>query len=137
MVCIYCSAPTQVKNSRSRDNDSTIWRRRACAACGAVFTTHEAAQLSTAYVVVRRDGSFSPLSKQKLFVSIYESCKHRKRPIEDASALTDTIMNRVVRMPNNITGSIDVATVQVIAQATLKAFDQVAHTYYTAYYINK
>jgi transcriptional repressor NrdR len=46
MKCPFCgNEDTQVKDSRSTEDNSAIRRRRFCAACGARFTTFERIQL--------------------------------------------------------------------------------------------
>lgn len=46
MRCPFCSSEdTQVKDSRPTEDNTAIRRRRACAACGARFTTFERVQL--------------------------------------------------------------------------------------------
>ncbi len=35
----------------------------------------------------------APFSRDKLFVSIFESCKHRPKGIDDAAFLTQTVIN--------------------------------------------
>lgn len=134
MVCPYCSNPTQVKNSRPHDKNYAIWRRRACAACETVFTTEERPLLSTAFVVEHQDSSFTPFNNERLFISIYESCKHREQPIEDARSLTRTIIAHLLQSPNKKPGSIAVSDIITIATRTLQDFDSAAASYYKAYY---
>jgi transcriptional repressor NrdR len=134
MVCIYCGNKTQVSNSRPHDKKYGTWRRRACTACGAVFSTHETPDLSTAFVALRADGSFQPFDRDRLFASIYESCRHRDQPAADAAALTRTIIIRLLQDASKNAGSIEIARIQTISQAVLQDFDNAAYTYYRAYF---
>jgi transcriptional repressor NrdR len=134
MVCIYCGKPTSVTNSRHLNRSNQIWRRRACGACGSVFTTFESADVSST-VMVTRTGSASrlePLSRDKLFVSLYESCRHRPTALKDAEALTATVINKALKQLQN--GTLIKQDLQKIAQQTLKHFDSNAAVHYKAYY---
>ena len=71
--------------------------------------------------------------REKLFISIYESCRHRPTAISDAIGLTDTIINQClgIQKPNGVIRRSDVI---LIASEVLTRFDTVAGTYYTAYH---
>lgn len=72
-----------------------------------------------------------PFLRDKLFISIYESCKHRPSATEDASALTDTIISKVLSKHNPTVAKDNIKT---SAYKVLKRFDQSAAVYYKAYY---
>lgn len=131
MVCIYCSAETSVINSRPQKRTNHIWRRRQCADCKAVFTTSEFPDLSKAVVVVR-ESVLQPFSRDKLFLSIHSSLKHRKTALADASGLTDTILSHLY--PKIASGSLHVAEITQTTLKTLTLFDSVAGTHYQAYH---
>lgn len=132
MVCIYCSSATRVVNSRHQKRANNVWRRRSCQGCGALFTTEEAADLTKSLVVTRQDGTFSAFERDKLFISVYEALKHRKTAQIDATALTDSILAKVVLLSQQ--GSIKQSELYDITDATLSLFDRVAETYYSAYH---
>jgi len=137
MVCIYCGKRTSVTNSRRLNRSNQIWRRRACAACGCVFTTFESAD-ATAAVMVSKSGSaghLEPISRDKLFISLYESCKHRPEALKDAEALTATILSKVLKKLQN--GVLAKEDIQKIAEQTLKRFDSAGAVHYKAYYYSK
>src|SRR5664279_3068123 len=94
MVCVYCGNDTQVTNSRLQKRNNAVWRRRTCKECSATITTLERIDLETAVMVVD-ESVHTPFSRDKLFISIYNSCKHRKSAQADASGLTDTIISRL------------------------------------------
>lgn len=70
--------------------------------------------------------------RDKLFLSIYESCKHRPTALGDALELTNTIINAVSR---ESAGAI-IPKHSLVAQTevTLKRFDPTAAIFYKAYY---
>jgi transcriptional repressor NrdR len=95
MVCIYCGGATSVINSRLQRQPNQVWRRRRCELCRAVFSTHEAPDLAGSFMLRISDGSLRTFSRDKLFLSIYESCKHRKNAADDSSAITLNIIGRL------------------------------------------
>lgn len=133
MVCIYCSAPTHVTNSRLQKRANQTWRRRHCKACGSNFTTHEVADLGSTIVVARGNTEqLQPFSRDLLFVSIYESTKHRPDALDDASALTQTIIAQLSALATN--GKLDRDVIVAVSTAVLERFDKVAATMYAAYH---
>src|SRR5438067_830874 len=109
MVCIYCSDETHVINSRPQKRLNQTWRRRKCLNCGAIFSTQEGADYSASWTVgVAADG-VNPFNRDKLFLSLYNSLKHRPSALNDASALTDTVIQKLRSEVRN--GSIRAQTI--------------------------
>jgi len=132
MVCIHCGEKTHVINSRGQKRHNQIWRRRACFACKAVFTTTEVALYEAAWVVFSSLGALQPFNRDKLFLSIYESCKHRKTALRDASALTDTVVKRL--SPAVQSGRLESRTIAQHVQVALNRFDTAASVHYQAFH---
>ena len=130
MVCIYCSGPTHIINSRKQRRSNSTWRRRQCDHCKATFTTIERPDLAKS-LVVQVNSRFKAFSREKLFLSIFRSCGHRTRPIEDATALTDTVVARLLK-----DGKAQLSRSEIITVTTLilKRFDKAAAVQYTAYH---
>lgn len=133
MVCIYCAHKTTVTNSRPSKKTPGTWRRRHCTHCGAVFTTREYADLSENYFVRYEDNTMTPFSRDNLFISIYQSCRHRKTALEDAEGLTNTIITKLLQKPREA-GILITKDIIIISKEVLGRFDPVAETYYGAYY---
>ena len=73
MKCPFCgNEDTQVKDSRSTEDNSAIRRRRFCLDCGARFTTFERIQLRE-LTVVKKNGRKSPFDREKLAKSLLET----------------------------------------------------------------
>lgn len=134
MVCIYCGGKTQVTNSRPQKRLHQTWRRRHCTACGAVFTTNEAVDLTTSLAVRRGNGPVTPFNRDKLFGSILRAVGHRAQPVEDAGALTATITVKLLH--GAATAAISPADIISITQETLQRFDNAAAVQYRAYHKN-
>ncbi|MEO0613773.1 MAG: transcriptional regulator NrdR, partial [Pseudomonadota bacterium] len=80
MRCPFCgSEDTQVKDSRSAEDGSSIRRRRQCSRCAGRFTTFERVQLRE-LIVLKSSGRRAPFDRDKLLRSI--SIATRKRNID-------------------------------------------------------
>ncbi len=132
MVCIYCGGETQVVNSRLQKKSNQVWRRRRCLACQGVFTSYERADLAASLVFQRDKKHLEPFQRDKLFLSVYESVRHRKTAETDARALTDTILAKL-RTKTQV-ASVDRSTLVSVSSEVLKRFDKAAYTAYLAYH---
>ena len=135
MVCVYCSGPTKVTNSRPQKRRMQTWRRRHCQHCGAIFTTNEAVDLSGS-IVVRpvepHKALQTPFSRDKLFVSILRAVGHRGQPLEDANALTATVIAKILHSTDQ--AAINPQHIITITLQVLKNFDNAAAVQYKAYH---
>lgn len=73
-----------------------------------------------------------PFSRDKLLVSVYDSLRHRKTALSDASGLTNTIIGRLLHMVEN--AQLSKNDIARTAIAVLKRFDAVAATHYGAFH---
>jgi len=131
MVCLYCGAATSVINSRPQKRLNHIWRRRQCEDCAAVFTTSEAPDLLKSLLLT--DGSHTEaFSRDKLFLSLHDSLKHRQTALSDATSLTDTILSKL--MPHVHDASLDRKHIVAQSLEVLQRFDRAASVHYQAYH---
>ena len=79
-----------------------------------------------------KNGTLQPFYRDKLFLSIYDSLKHRKTAQMDATALADTIIGKL--HSNSQGAGIERDYVADVTYKTLKLFDQVAATHYKAFH---
>jgi transcriptional repressor NrdR len=131
MVCIYCGHETQVTNSRHQKRLNQVWRRRKCTFCGAIFSTTEGANTSQALSIQKNNG-LEPFSRDKLFVSVYDSLRHRKTVLDDATALTGTIISTLTPLADE--AAIDRDVVVTVTTTVLQRFDKPAATHYQAFH---
>ena len=131
MVCIYCNHETIVANSRHQKRVNQVWRRRRCTHCKAIFTTLEVVDANQA-VRVSKEGRLEPFSRDKLLLAIYDSLKHRKSAVADASYLTGTILGSIYTHLKD--ASIDSNKITRITLQTLGNFDKAAATHYKAFH---
>jgi transcriptional repressor NrdR len=131
MVCVYCGGETDVVNSRLKRKNNQVWRRRHCAACGATFSTEETAQHELAWLV--QDGkSTRPFLRDKLFLSLYKSCEHRKTALSDAKGLTETIIRKL--SAHLVDGTVSKSDIAQVAQVALNRFDKPASVRYQSFH---
>ena len=132
MVCIYCGSPTAVTNSRLQRQLNQVWRRRLCNACNSTFTTHEKVDLGGTVAIKRHAGQLTPFSRDNLFMSIYESCKHRPKAIADAGWLTQTAIAKLRHVISE--GTLERDAIVSTVHTILEHFDKPAATVYAAYH---
>ncbi len=131
MVCIYCGDKTEVTNSRQKARLPSVWRRRACKACVAQFTTVELPDYETS-LTVSSNQHFEAFSRDKLFLSLHKSLGHRPKALNDATALTTTVIARVLKLTDE--SQINQAQLAKASYEVLKRFDVAAAANYKAYH---
>lgn len=132
MVCIYCRSDTQVVNSRHQKRLNQIWRRRKCLGCGNITTSHEIFDLATSVSVEAGNTTLQPFQREKLLLSIYESCRHRPNALPAALSLTQTIISELLGDLRH--GKIARSQIITTAVAVLQRFDSTAAAVYQAYH---
>lgn len=132
MVCIYCGGDTKVINSRHQKRANNVWRRRQCTVCNTVFSTIEAPDTSLSITVRKHQSVLEPFERDKLFISVYESLKHRKSALADATGLTTTILTRIYQLAQDSVIERDI--IVTVTVSVLERFDTVAATHYMAYH---
>lgn len=132
MVCVYCGHETAVTNSRPQKRLNQVWRRRRCSECRAIVTTIESVDYSAAWMVKRPTGQLQPFSRDKLFVSLYNSLQHRKSATSDATALTATVIRSLALVQARST--LEPAMIRSAASVALHRFDIAAATHYDAFH---
>jgi len=83
-------------------------------------------------MVKTQTGDLEPFDRDKLFISIYLSCRHRSKATHDATALLDTIISQVLTRPCD--SIIERRLIVETAHKILRRFDKVAATIYAAYH---
>jgi len=97
-----------------------------------VFSTHERASYEDGWRVEAANGSLTPFLKNKLFLSLHTSCAHRTQAIEDATALTNTVIS-LLRTQNS-QGLIEANSIVLTIQEVLNNFDKAAAVHYQAFH---
>lgn len=67
-------------------------------------------------------------------LSIYDSLKHRKNALQEASDLTDTVIQQIITSSNSAT--IDTLAISLATEKILARFDNAAAVHYRAYFLD-
>ena len=133
MKCPFCEfLNTQVKDSRSSDDNSSIKRRRICNNCGAKFTTYEMLEVQE-IMVVKRNGSKRPFDVQKILRSL--EIATRKRNIEN-EFLNKIASNIVKKLQKFGEGEVESKIIGELVMSELIKVDQVAYVRYASVYMD-
>ncbi len=82
MLCPFCNSnDDKVIDSRASDGGKIIRRRRECLGCGRRFTTYERVEQTARLIVVKRDGTRAPFSRENIMRGVQAACG--KRPIPE------------------------------------------------------
>lgn len=131
MKCPFCGAEdTRVINSRPADDNTAIRRRRECEACGRRFTTYEKLEVFPV-MIVKKDESREPYSRDKLRNGILLACHKRPVSADDLNRMLDDIesslFNRFEKeVKSNIIGE--------MVMERLKKLDEVAYVRFASVY---
>ena len=131
MRCPYCTNDdTQVKDSRSTEDGSSIRRRRICSACGGRFTTFERVQLRE-LCVAKKSGKKVLFDRDKLAKSIDTAT--RKRDV-DPDKLEQMISGIVRQLESKGEGDIKSDEIGKLVMEGLKHIDEVAYVRFASVY---
>ena len=133
MKCPFCSNDdTQVKDSRSTEDNTAIRRRRICPDCGARFTTFERIQLRE-LTVIKKSGKKAPFVRDKLERSVQIAL--RKRPVERDRV--DRMISGIVRRVESL-GETEISSdvIGEIVMEGLQSIDSVAYVRFASVYKN-
>ncbi len=132
MVCVYCSSKTEIINTRHQSRTNSTWRRRKCLRCGALITSIEQADYAKLWVISDNKGKLKPFKRDKLFVSIFNSLRHRNTALSDCEGLTATVISKLSKLPTK--GQIGKEEIVNTTLTCLKHFDKAAAVQYKAYH---
>lgn len=130
MRCPWCDADEdRVIDSRPADGGEAIRRRRECAACTRRYTTFERIE-DVGLVVVKRDGSKDPFSREKLAAGIRNALADRPVMPTDVEDMVERIQARLRRRGPEV--SSQVVGGEVLA--ALRKTDEVAYLRFASVY---
>ena len=129
MRCPFCGyEDTKVIDSRPADGKKR--RRRECTNCQKRFTTFEVVERPL-LMVVKRDGSFEPFDRQKLFNAMLRACA--KRPVS-----YETLERAVSSIEQALFSSYDreIPSMRIgeLTMQELKKIDEVAYVRFASVY---
>jgi len=130
MKCPKCKFDdTKVVDSRETNDGSEIRRRRECDKCNFRFTTFE--QIETAnFLVIKKDGSREPYSRDKVEKGIWQACGKRPVTDEQVSKIIDGLEAKWIGMGKEVSSQ---AIGEGVMEA-LKGLDEVAYIRFASVY---
>lgn len=130
MFCINCfHAKTSVTNSRPHKKQPSIWRRRACANCGTLFTTYERPSLADNTPIHLPSGGTDTFNLGRLIISIAASFSHnQKEGTYSALWLAMTVEDTLSSQRTSLSPDDIAATTHHV----LRQFDELAAIQYAA-----
>lgn len=131
MKCPFChAADTQVVDSRTNEEGTSVRRRRRCPACNKRFTTYETVELRLPQVV-KQDGSRTEFDRDKLATGFKRALHKRPVPTEKADQAIERIVQNLLAL-----GVREVPSRQIgdMVMEELYKLDQVAYIRFASVY---
>lgn len=98
MICPFCGKDEdRVIDSRAADGGKMVRRRRECLKCERRFTTYERVEQMTRLMVVKRDGTRVPFSRENVLRGVLSACGKRPVPEEVKEHLVDQVEDELHR----------------------------------------
>ena len=133
MLCPFCNFnDDKVIDSRSSDGGRIIRRRRQCGKCEKRFTTYERVEQTARLVVVKRDGSHVPFSRENILRGVQTACGKRPIPEEVKAALVDQIEEELHR---EFDREVESRAIGARVMAKLRELDEVAYIRFASEYL--
>ncbi|NCQ61342.1 MAG: transcriptional repressor NrdR [Myxococcales bacterium] len=131
MRCPYCGIlENKVIDSRLSQAGEVTRRRRECEGCERRYTTYERVEQALP-LVVKKDGSRQPFSRDKVLAGLRRACVKRPVSGEALERLTDGVLRAISErgdpeIPSSVVGRETLAA--------LKPVDQVAYVRFASVY---
>lgn len=131
MKCPYCShGEDKVIDSRPTDEGAAIRRRRECLSCARRFTTYEKIE-TIPIMVIKKDKSRQPFSREKILNGLTRACEKRPVSIAQLENIADEIESYLY---NSTQKEITSREIGEIVMARLKELDEVAYVRFASVY---
>ena len=131
MKCPYCQFhDSKVIDSRAKNNNREIRRRRECLKCGKRFTTREQVENSL-LLVVKSNGRREPFDRTKLKQGVIIACA--KRPVT-SDAIEQIVARTEGQLRENGKDEIEAHEIGNLVMAHIKAVDEVAYVRFASVY---
>ena len=131
MKCPFCNFPdSKVVDSRPTDEGTSIRRRRECLKCGKRFTTYETVE-RLPLMLVKRDGTRQPYSREKLLSGVLKACEKRPVPRQRLEQLVDKVEQKLF---GTLETEVSSKTIGEIVMEELRGIDEVAYVRFASVY---
>lgn len=131
MNCPFCGhEDDKVIDSRPTDEGNAIRRRRECGSCLKRYTTYEKVE-SIPLMVIKKDNTRQPFSRDKLLNGVMRACEKRPISINDMEKLVNDIE---LELQNTLQREITSKQIGEMVMTRLKKLDDVAYVRFASVY---
>lgn len=124
MYCIFCgNQDTDVVETRTSDDGSTVRRRRECGKCLKRFTTYERVE-QLPIIVIKRDGKRERFDREKLMNGILKSTEKTTVTLEQVENIVSEIESE---LKSEESTEIESRTIGSAVAKKLKKLDKIAY----------
>lgn len=129
MRCPFCGYDeSKVVDSRPTDDGEKIRRRRECIKCQKRFTSFEAVE-TIPLIVVKKDDTREPFSKDKILKGLMKACE--KRPVS-VETMENMVSDIEALLCNSMEKEITTSYIGDLVMERLKEVDDVAYVRYAS-----
>lgn len=129
MKCPFCGClESKVIDSRPTDDEEKIRRRRECISCAKRFTTFEAIE-TIPLVVIKKDKTREPFSKDKIMRGLIRACEKRPVSVADMEKIVSDVEAVLF---NSLEKEITTVYIGELVMEALKGMDEVAYVRYAS-----
>lgn len=131
MKCPFCNyVDSKVVDSRPTDEGTSIRRRRECLKCAKRFTTYETVE-RLPLMLIKRDGTRQPYSRDKLLAGVMKACE--KRPV--AQFRLEQLVDKVEqKLFGTLESEVSSKTIGEMVMEELRMIDEVAYVRFASVY---
>lgn len=134
MRCPFCDIDKdKVIDSRATDGGRSIRRRRQCLSCNKRFTTYETIEEKVSLLVVKKDGSRVPYSRDKLIAGAEKACYKRPVSADQIIGLAESVEEDLFRKGQKEVPSREIG---LIVLNKLRGLDHVAYMRFASVYMD-
>ncbi len=110
-----------------------IRRRRQCLACSRRFTTYERIEETARLVVVKRDGSRVPFTRENVLKGVLMACGKRPIPEDAKIAIVDGVEEEIHRTFDR---EVESRLIGEMVAVRLRGLDEIAYVRFASEYYN-
>lgn len=124
MHCIFCNhKDTDVVETRTPEDGTTVRRRRECSKCTKRFTTYERVE-QLPIIVIKRDGRRERFDREKLVRGILKSTEKTAITLEQLEEIVDQVE---AGLKQEETTEIESSKIGALVATKLKKLDKIAY----------
>ncbi len=132
MICPYCGVDNdKVIDSRGSEAGRVIRRRRQCLGCQKRFTTYERVEEAARLIVIKKDGSRVPFSRENILRGVQSACGKRPIPEEAKARLVDEVEDELHKTFDR---EVESRAIGELVARKLRDLDEIAYVRFASEY---